>query len=132
RDDGSLERVRFTGKTVTLPTDLHVSKGAIALTFAVSLDTKSVDRAQVSVEQWNYRWTQNYGSKGYSVAEPDKGGRGAVTVKSVKLSADGKTLTLAIPELKPVMQMGIYLKGLKAADGTPVDVSVFNTINYVP
>jgi len=52
-------------------------------------------------------------------------------VKSAKLSADGKTVTLEIPGLKPVMQMGIKAR-VRSADGAPVSLDVFLTIHKVP
>jgi len=38
---------------------------------------------------------------------------------------------LRIPEIKPVMQMRVRFR-LKAADGTPVEHEIYNTINRVP
>jgi hypothetical protein len=49
-------------------------------------------------------------------------------VRSAALSADGKTVTLEIPEIRPVMQMKISFR-LRAADGAPVAFDVHNTIH---
>ena len=61
---------------------------------------------------------------------PGKKGRDTVEVKSAKLQADGRTVFLEIPTIKPVMQMAITYK-LKAADGGSVEGAVYNTINWV-
>ncbi len=132
KEDGCFQRVRWTGKTVSLPIDLRVSRAGIAIRFASPLDRASVKAEGVAIEQWNYRWSEAYGSKDYSVAEPNRVGRDRVNVRGVKLTDDGKTLQLDVPGLRPVMQMGITLKGMKMTDGTPVDQTLYNTINYVP
>jgi hypothetical protein len=132
KQDGSFERVRYTGRPAHLPCGLHVKRGAIQLTFTDPLDRAVAETVKsYAVEQWNYRWTAGYGSKDYSVANPAKVGRDPVRVASPKLSADGRTVTLALPELRPVMQMGLTLN-LRAADGTPIRTTLYNTINRIP
>ncbi|MCI0642159.1 MAG: hypothetical protein L0Y72_17580 [Gemmataceae bacterium] len=131
KSDGSFERVRYTGKPVYMPKALCVKKDAIDITFTQPVDKASLDG--VEVEQWTYVWwSDKYGSKDFSIKNPDKVGRDPVTVKRATLSADGKTVSLTIPRLRPVMQMGIYLKNLRAADGTPMAAEIYNTINYIP
>jgi hypothetical protein len=132
KNDGSFQRVRYTGKTVTLPVDLRVDKGRVTLTFATTLDAKRVAKENVAIEHWNYRWTSSYGSKDYSLTNPNKVGRDPVAVKALRLSNDGKSLILDIPDLQTVMQMGITLKGLKLSDGSDINATVYNTINYLP
>jgi hypothetical protein len=130
--DGAFHRVRYTGKPVYMPTELHVHSGAIAITFTQELDPDAAtDPDSYSVEQWNYLWTSDYGSPEVSVENPEKKGHDTVALKSVELSPDKKTVTLHIPELKPVMQMKIAMK-IAAADGTPIEYEIYNTINSVP
>jgi len=62
------------------------------------------------------------------VAEPDTVGHDPVDVTSAKLSADGRTVFLAVPNLQPVMQMEIRYS-LRAADGARVEGKIYNTIN---
>lgn len=133
KKDGCFQRVRYTGKPVYLAKDLRVRKGSIDITFTQPLDKASCQADQVEVEQWTYVWwSNNYGSKDFSIANPGKVGRDKVKVEAVTLSPDQKTLTLHIAELKPVMQMGIYLKNLRAADGAALPTTIYNTINYIP
>src|SRR6185295_17999355 len=44
-----------------------------------------------------------------SVADPKKRGRDRVEIRSAKVSADGKTVTLEVPGLAPVMQMQVKM-----------------------
>jgi hypothetical protein len=51
-------------------------------------------------------------------------------VQDASVSPDGKTVTLKIDNLRPVMQMKIQYS-LKAADGSAVKSAIHNTINVV-
>lgn len=104
KKDGSLQRVRYTGKPAVMPTALAVVEGGIRLTFSEPVDAKSADARLFQAQQWNYRWSGDYGSKRWSVANPGKEGPDAVKIDKATLSADGKTVELAIPGLSPVMQ----------------------------
>ena len=130
--DGALQRVRYTGEPLHMPNELRVRRNGIEIGFSDPLERASAeDRQNYSVEQWNYRWTEKYGSDDYSVADPEKKGRDTVNLRAAKLSPDNKHVLLEIPELKPVMQMKIKF-ALKAVDGAPVAWEIYNTINRVP
>ena len=130
--DGAFHRVRYTGKPVRIPSQIYVRKDGLRLIFTSELDAKSaVDAQNYAVEQFNYRWTKNYGSKEYSVSDPEKVAHDPVEVKSAKLGEDRKTVFLEIPNIKPVMQMRIRYN-LQGADGAPVAGEAYNTINKVP
>jgi hypothetical protein len=129
--DGALQRVRYTGAPLRMPSELHVRHDGIEIGFTESLERAAAEDVQnYSLEQWNYRWTEKYGSDDYSVAQPDRKGRDTVDVRSVKLLPDQKHVLLSIDGLKPVMQMKIKFS-LKSG-GQPVDAEIFNTINRVP
>ena len=126
------DRVRYTGKTVFTVRDLKVTKDGVSLTFTQPLDKAAAEDAQnYSGSRWNYKRTSNYGSPHVSVADPAKNGTDPLDITGAKLSADGKTVTLAIADLKPVMQQLLTFK-LKAADGTAINQQVMHTINVVP
>ena len=130
--DGCFQRVRYTGQPVHLPVGLHVGKGEIAISFPEPLATADAnDAASFSIEQYNYKWWSTYGSPDLSLAKPGEKGRDKVEVTAAKLSADGKTVTLSVPGLQPVMQMEIRLR-LRAADGAEIQTVIGNTINKVP
>jgi hypothetical protein len=63
-----------------------------------------------------------YGSKHYN-EKPAK-------VTAATVSADGKTVTLAIDNIKPVMSMEIKYD-LKASDGSTVKGFLHNTIHHL-
>jgi hypothetical protein len=130
--DSCFQRVRYTGATVCVPNELHVTDRGITIGFTSPLDTASAgDLQNYSIEQWNYRWTQSYGSGEYKVSDPQAKGHDAVEIKSVAVSTDEKRVTLAIEGLKPVMQMKITLN-IKSANGSPVPKEIAHTINVVP
>jgi hypothetical protein len=129
---GGFYRIAYTGQPVHLPTALHVQKDAIAISFSDALDKASAeDAASYAIQQWNYRWTQNYGSKHYRVSDPKKEGQDDVELSAVTLSDDQRTVTLHIPNLGPVMQMQIQVN-LKSADGVAIKHTIHNTINRLP
>ncbi len=129
RRDGCLQRVRYTGRPLKLPLGLSVHTDGLRLTFSQSLDRMAAeDVANWRVEQWNYRWSGDYGSKRWSVAQSQREGQDAVPVASAKLSADGRTVYLHLREVRPVMQMEIDYH-LRTAAGEPLHGVVFNTVH---
>ena len=77
----------------------------VQISYSLPLERATAqDVGSYSLKQWNYRYTATYGSKDYSVANPEKEGHDDVTIASAKLSDDGKTVTLVVPHLKPAMQ----------------------------
>jgi glucose/arabinose dehydrogenase len=129
--DAGFYRVRYTGKPLNQPIDLKVAPGKITITFSDPLDTATAGKADsYRIDEWNYRWTQNYGSPHVHTGDAKKTGTDEVEVDSVSIANDGKTVTLKLSEVKPVMQMKINMT-LKAADGTPIRTAIYNTINNV-
>lgn len=125
----ALQRVRYTGKPVEMPAELHVHANGVRLSFTCPLDPASVDADAFSVLQWNYRWQSSYGSRHWSVDHPDQQGFDTVDVKSAKLLPDGKTVFLEIPSIRRVMQMQISFN-LKAKEtGAAIKGDVYNTIH---
>ncbi|MCM8529497.1 MAG: hypothetical protein NE327_23440 [Lentisphaeraceae bacterium] len=130
--DGAFTRVRYTGADLTIPTGLKVVKDGIEITFTNALDKEEAGDVQAyAVSQWNYNYSEAYGSSDYSLAKPGEKGQDTVKIKSAKVSADGKTVKLEIPSISPVMQMRIKIDILDASDNE-VFCEIFNTINVVP
>ncbi len=127
--DGSFQRVRYTGAKVFMPSALNIHANGIRIIFTEPFQKDAAeDLENYSIEQWNYRYSEKYGSPEYSVAKPETIGHDAVTIKSAKLAADGKSVFLEIENLQPVMQMRIkYI--LKNAAGESVRGEIDNTIN---
>jgi type 1 glutamine amidotransferase len=129
RRDGSLQRVRYTGRPLAVPTGLDVYADGIRLRFARALDPKqAAERSRYKVEQWNYRWSADYGSKHWSVRDPNRPGHDLLAVTSAALEKGGRSVFLAVKGLGPTMQMRIGYD-IRAADGKPLAGAVYNTIH---
>jgi hypothetical protein len=135
--EGGIDRVRFTGAPVCMPTGLNATPKGMKLTFTSALDPAAASNAEnYAVEVWNYKWTSGYGSGEYSTLpeepgkpkDPKKKNHDPLTVTSAKLGDDGKSVFLEIEGMKPVMQMKITMR-VKAADGSPANYEVYNTIH---
>lgn len=147
---GAVQRVRYTGKPLNMPAKLHITRQGVELTFTSPLDEMSAtDPANWNVEEWDYKWSSDYGSAEYKhsallnreafekagtsipiklgASEALAKGHDKVEVASVKLFADKRTVLLAMPNIHPVMQMKITAN-VKAADGTPMKPEVWNSI----
>lgn len=130
--DGALQRVRYTGKPLRMPLAFHVVKGGVEMTFSEELDAASAsDTENYAVEQWNYLWSDAYGSPEFSVAQPERKGRDPVEVRSAELLPDGRTVRLRLDPLIPVMQMRIAFK-IKDRSGVAMAGEIYPTINRVP
>jgi hypothetical protein len=127
--DGGFYRVRYTGKPVHTPLELHALKDGLQIQFTGELDAPSATApANYAIEQWNYTYSGSYGSPEFSPADPTQKKHDPVEIKSARLGADRKTVLLEIPGLQPVNQMKIKMS-LKAADGTAINQEIYNTIH---
>jgi hypothetical protein len=118
---GGFYRIRYTGKPPHVPIGLKARKGRLEITFTDPLDPKSVrDPENVLMKVWSLRRTKNYGSKHYN--------EHGLEVRGLRLSADGKTLTVEVPELAPTWCMEIKY-ALRGADGEEVKGVIHNTIH---
>lgn len=130
--DAALTRVRYTGAPVHTVCGFHVTRGGVELTFTHPLDPKKAGQAERwAAEGWNYVWSSKYGSPDVSVKNPKRKERDELEIRSATVSADGRTVTLAIPEIRPMHQLLIRM-GISAADGTRIRMDFTATINRVP
>lgn len=103
--DGAVQRVRRTGKPLHSPVAWKQDGASLEFTFAEKLDpAAAADAGSFGVRRWNYRYTQDYGSKEWSVIDPKKEGRDEVEVKSASLLPDGKTVRITLADARPAMQ----------------------------
>ena len=106
--DGCLQRVRYTGAPIHQPIGMKVYTNGIRLNFSTALDKKiAEDIDSWSAEQWNYKWSSQYGSKDWSVKDPAKQGRDEVFIKNAKLLPNGKDVFLHMENVMPVHSMAI-------------------------
>ncbi len=127
--DGCLQRVRYTGGTVTVPTGFHVHTNGLRLHFFAPLNrTTAEDMGSYAVAHWNYRYAAKYGSKDYLPSDPEKEGHEPLEVRSAKLLPDGHSVFLEIPGLRPVMQFEVRYN-LETTDGKNLRSDLHGTIN---
>ncbi len=128
QQDGSFQRVRYTGKKAYLPTGFEVHRNGLKIAFSQPLDAASVqDVKSYFCQQWNYLYSKGYGSPEFSARYPDEVGHDPVAVRSAHLLEDGRTVFVEIPDIIPVMQMQLNA-ALKAADGTAFTADLYPTI----
>lgn len=140
----AVQRVRYTGRPANMPTGLEVYANGVAISFTDPLDREmATDADSYAIEQWNYAWTERYGSPELSTLTGEEDLRLAddkwnsyknhdvVAVDAARLSADGKTVFLEIAGVKPVMQMRVRYD-LDAANGDRVRGDVHHSIHVVP
>ena len=108
-DDGSFERVRFTGDATQLPVSFHVHQNGIAVSFSQPLESAAEDEQQHFAQAWNYRYSGGYGSPEYSTRQLGLRGHDVLTIQSATILADGRTLFLEIPDLQPVNQLHLMV-----------------------
>jgi len=118
---GGFYRVRYTGKPVHLPIGLKAKKNGMTITFSGKLDSKTAcEPKNYAVKTWSLKRSQQYGSKHYD-EKPAQ-------VTAATISANGKTVTLEIADMKPTWCMEIKYN-IKAADGSTVQSFLHNTIH---
>jgi hypothetical protein len=121
-----------------MATGIRTAANGIYLTYTCDLDAASVARPEnFEIEVWNYYWAVTYGSPEVSTIDPDPAAEpgekvhDSMKVASATLQADGRTVFLEIPDIKPVMQMNIKFD-LLAADGASIRSEIFNSLHKLP
>jgi glucose/arabinose dehydrogenase len=118
---GDLYRIRYTGKPVTVPVGLAAEADGIKLTFASSLNADQVTHADnYEVQTWDIIRSKKYGSERHETQ--------TLKIDKVELSADGKTVKLFLPDIRPIDVMTIKYKVVDAA-GNVFEGRVQNTIH---
>jgi putative heme-binding domain-containing protein len=118
---GGFYRVRYTGRPVYLPVGLHAGRGGMTVRFSGALDRGSAgDPRHYAIKTWSLKRTERYGSPHY--------GEKSARVTGATVSADGRSVTLAIEGLGPTWGMEIKYD-VRAADGSAVKGFLHNTIH---
>lgn len=92
-DRGAVYRLQFTGQAPFEMRDIQVRRDGFRVNFTTPVDPKSAsDPAAYAVEHYRYEYTGSYGSP-----ELD---RTKVTVSSVSVAADGRSVDLQLPLVK--------------------------------
>jgi hypothetical protein len=107
-----LQRLVYTG---AVPFEVHhvtLTETGFDLTFTKPLDPESVGPKAASVTSFTYVYFSTYGC--------DEMDKRAEKVTVGELSADGKTLSVAVPNLRPGRVYEIRLDGVKSAAGDQI------------
>jgi cytochrome c2 len=120
-----LGRVRYTGAPSTVPSDLVPTDRGVLLRFDVPLDRpKAADVDNYSVTSWHYKRTYQYGSPNFRADETP--GIDPVNPSRAYVSSDRRSVFIAIPGMKPVMQMRIAWS-IATASGVAFQESAYFT-----
>ena len=120
---GGFYRVRYTGKPVHMPAKLQANRAGMRIVFTGDIDPASVSATGFKIKVWSLKRTANYGSKHYDER--------TLKVSAASLEADGRTVVLKIPEIKPTWCMEIKYE-LRGSQGENVFGTVHNTIHRLP
>lgn len=126
-DDGSFQRVRFTGGAPQLPVGFHVHQNGIQITFSEPLEAKTIeDPDRHFAQAWNYRYSGAYGSPEYSQRQPALRGHDVLVINSAHVLEDRHSLFVEIRELQPVNQLHLLVH-----TGNGQDHDLFMTVNHM-
>ena len=130
--DGCFQRVRYTGGSVHLPTAVKTYTNGVQLHFTEPLDeTAASSPDNYYVQQWNYLWSEQYGSPQFSVQRPQEQGRDDVDVLSATVMDGGRSVFLEMPGRGVVHQMSLNWL-LKSSPGESFRGNFAHTINRPP
>jgi hypothetical protein len=116
---GGLYRIRKLPRPSHLPLGLHAVEGGIELVFNETIDPKSLDVANIHIEQWGLKRSAKYGS--------DHIDQHQVAIERATLLEDTKTVRIESSKISPSWGMEIRYK-LRAIDGSPVHGTIHNTL----
>jgi putative heme-binding domain-containing protein len=119
-DDGSFQRVRYTGDPVCLPIAWQAHQNGVFVRFSSPIATaQASDPASHFAQVWNYRYSEGYGSQEYAPTHPGVAGHEALTIKSAHVLDDGTGLFLELPDIQPVNQLHLQMN---VGGNEPVDM----------
>ena len=120
-----LGRLRYTGAPSTVPREIAPMDTGVLLRFDVPLDADTATNPDnYSVTSWRYERTYRYGSP--QLKADGTPGIDRVAASAAYLSRDKKGVFIAVPEMKPVMQMHVGWS-LSTADGTKFQENAYLT-----
>lgn len=127
--DGSFERIRYTGKPVYYPTGFQVYDNGIRVDFSQPLSRKGTEDPKAHfAQQWQYIYSMGYGSPEFSIRKPGTVGHDPLRIASAAVMNEGRSLFVEIPEIIPAMTVHLRLH-LQFADGNPFATDLFATVH---
>ena len=121
-----LQRLVWTGVVPLEIKTMRLTRDGFVLTFTKPLNVGTlVGSDTYSLQSFTYNYWSNYGSP-----EVDRRGE---KVQGVKLSADRRTVSLAVAGLRRGRVYELHLEGVKSSDGDPVlHPEAYYTLNEIP
>jgi putative heme-binding domain-containing protein len=118
---GGLYRIRYTGRPMYLPIALRAKIKAIEIDFTDPIDRQAgADPENYAIKTWSLKRTANYGSEHYD--------EHPLTIERAEISADGRSVTLGVPELSLTWGMEIACR-LTTPDGERIERVIHNSIH---
>ena len=117
---GGFYRIRRTDKPVYVPLAIHAARARLSVTFSEPLDSTSVNSDTIALKVWSLKRSANYGSNHHNEKR--------LEIAAAKLSSDGRTVTLEVPELAPTQCYELKLR-LAGKDGEIVERSLHGTLH---
>ena len=124
--DGCLQRMRYTGAALPMATGLEAISDGVRIRFARPLAKSASNPKLWTVEQWNYKWSKDYGSKRWSVRREGKQGFDRLEIVKAELEEGGKAVRLTLKDMRTAMQMRIG-HDVKFADGAAAKGAIYST-----
>jgi hypothetical protein len=123
QEPGGLYRIRPTGKPAYLPIGYHATSGGLAITFSDPLYADAaLNPLDFGLKVWDLARTENYGS-------PHVNER-PLRVIAAQLSADRRTVTLTIPDLRPTRGLELWYT-VRGGDGREVDGLLHGSVHLL-
>ncbi len=120
---GGIYRIRYTGHDALLPVGLAAHTSGMTVTFSQAVDPKSaIDPNNYLVDTWSLKRSANYGSDRYDEK--------SLVIKSASLLADGRSVTLELPDICPTWCMQISYK-LQTHSGQTFTGTIQNTVHQL-
>jgi hypothetical protein len=120
--DGQFCRVRYTGAKTPVPVGFQVTKAGLEITFSGPLDKDTATDDQ----NWAGDWSDPFPTPGRVAVKKQE-----MPIKGLKLSADGKTVTVELERVLQVVNFTMQYQ-VRAADGAAVKGALHGTIHRVP
>ncbi|MBL4886578.1 MAG: hypothetical protein JKY95_18890 [Planctomycetaceae bacterium] len=122
----AIERLNWTGKNPFEVLQMNAKPDGFELVFTEPVDRASVENlASYQIETYTYIYQSSYGSPEVDHTTP--------TIKSAKVSADGKRVHLIIDGLQRGHIHELHAPGIRSAKNLPLlhDVAYY-TLNHIP
>lgn len=118
-------RVRYTGAPVTLPREIVPMDKGVLIRFESELDAKkAMDPGSYSLQSWSYKRSYKYGSAQYK--DDGQPGQDSLVPSGAYLAKDGRSVFIAVPGMKPVMQLRVGW-ALATKDGKAFEENAYTT-----